>query len=85
MNENDGAFKLYNELIEIYIDVSEDFSCDKINKTDFKYNPINLAFDTYYYKRWFQESDDSTVKGGWIELGNLPSLESKEDVQKEKD
>lgn len=51
MNENDGAFKLYNELIEIYIDVSEDFSCDKINKTDFKCNPINLAFDTYYYKR----------------------------------
>ena len=52
---------------------------------DFKYNPINLAFDTYYYKRWSQESDDSTVKGGGKELGNLPLLESKEEMQKEKD
>ena len=41
----DGASKLYNELLGIYLDEYKEFVDAKIEKIDPKYDPINLTRD----------------------------------------
>lgn len=55
MNVYDAASKLYNELLEFYLDEYYDFPNARKSRMDRKCGPINLLLDVYDYRRWFKK------------------------------
>ena len=49
-----------------------------------KYNPIKSTLDTYNYKRWFKESDGSTLGGDEGDLDHLLPVEADEEGKESK-
>ena len=49
-----------------------------------KYNPIKSTLDTYNYKRWFKESNGSTLKGDEEEWDHLLPKEADKEVKEGK-
>ena len=50
-----GATELYIGLLSNYFDKYKEFSDDRNNRADFKYNPTNSFLDTYAYKEWIKK------------------------------
>ena len=61
MDIDNTASELHNELLEIYLDEFIHFSDTKRNKTNLKYDPMNLTLDAYGNEEWFKKKNNQRI------------------------
>ena len=77
MDIDNTASELHKELLEIYLDEFIDFSDAKRNKTNLKYDPMNLTLDACGNEEWFKKTKQSA------DILSMLSLEDDEEKAKE--